>query len=94
MWCNKINRVNYLLTLNKNIMASYGEGTVEIPLNEFWEFVAKYNDIRGAETLYGVPRPHKGNGMIEIDFAFSTECKPVDWAEKSEAQKQWDELDK
>lgn len=68
-----------------------GEATIEIDLIDFWGFV-KQNHPELGETLYGVPRINKAGGLIEIDVAFSQTCHPESWAEKSNAQKQWEEI--
>jgi hypothetical protein len=69
------------------------EGTVEIPMEEFWEFVAKYNSLQSCEIQYGVPRCNKESSRMEIDFAASTECHPMEWSKKPKAVLQW-ELEK
>jgi hypothetical protein len=65
------------------------EGMIEIPLEEFWEFVAKYHP-EGGSPVYGVPRANKGNQCMEIDFAMGTDdvC-PSEWAVKPDALLQW-----
>ena len=70
------------------------EGTIEIPLEEFWEWVQKtYADhMNGMETSYGVPRVNKGNDTLEIDFAAADDGHPSQWAEKPKSVKQWEEL--
>ena len=72
-------------------MALVGEATVEIPLEDFWDFVKTHHpDLY--ETQYGVPRVNIDNKTLEIDVAFSYGCHPTDWAEKSKAELQWIEL--
>lgn len=73
-------------------MALVGEATIEIDLLEFWEWVSKTQHPELKEVLYGVPRINKSNLTMEIDVAFSEYCSPKDWAEKSKAQNQWEEL--
>lgn len=73
-------------------MAIVGESVVEIDLTDFWAFVAKHHP-HFEEVMYGVPRVNKSNGTIEIDTAFGTSCHPTDWAKKSKAQQQWEELE-
>jgi len=74
-------------------MGMTSEGTVYIPLADFWEFVAKYNDTKMSEVAYGVPRINTDNPHeMEIDFAASTEGHPMDWMEKPKAVKQWIDL--
>jgi hypothetical protein len=67
------------------------EGMIEIPLEEFWAFVEKYNTSSGDEVAYGVPRVNKGNHCVEIDFAASSDGPPADWAEPPKAVTQWKE---
>ena len=68
------------------------EGTIEIPLEEFWTWVQHNyaSRLEGMEIVYGVPRIPKGNGTMEIDFAASTEGSPHDWGVKPKAVLQWD----
>lgn len=73
-------------------MAIVGEAMIEIDLVEFWEWVSKTQHPDVGEVLYGVPRINKSNQTMEIDIAFSLSCHPSDWADKSEAQKQWEAL--
>lgn len=69
------------------------EGTIEIDLIEFWEWVTeKHSPVRGGESLYGRPRVDSGALTMEIPFAWSSQCSPNDWAVRSEASKSWDEL--
>jgi hypothetical protein len=72
-------------------VAHDGQGTIYIPLEEFWAFVRKYAPGDGAEEVrFGVPRATDGD--IEIDYAFSTECAPEGWSKKPPAVTQWEEL--
>ena len=72
-------------------MAHDGEGKIYIPLEEFWKFVQKWAPGDGsAEIRFGVPQ-FNDSDMV-IDYAFSTECHPTEWAEKPKAVAQWDEL--
>ena len=75
-------------------MASNGQGTIYIPLDEFWSFVAQYAPKHGGEVLYGLPRITAGGEDLEVDYAFSTECHPDTWAAKPPAVLQWVELRK
>ena len=68
-------------------MAYNGEGTIFIPLDEFWEFVSRYHDFKGAATVFGVPRV-ESNDLV-IDFAFSTGSDPNAWPQKPKAALQW-----
>jgi len=66
------------------------EGTIEIDLVEFYEFIAQHHPKRG-QPAYGVPRVNKGNGTLEIDFAMGTDdVSPYEWAEKPACLKQWE----
>lgn len=67
------------------------EGTIEIDLADFWEWVHKQHADMG-EVCYGVPRVNKGNSTLEIDFAASTDGNPREWAKKPEAVTQWEEI--
>jgi hypothetical protein len=69
-------------------MGANGEGTIYIPLAEFWTFVEKYNPAKCTETLFGVPRVVDED--IVIDYAFSTEDHPSSWAEKPKPASQWE----
>ena len=72
-------------------MAYDGEGTVYIPLEEFWEFVQRYVPVtKGAETAFGVPRVECGD--LVIDYACSTDCHPTEWATPPKAVQQWKDL--
>ena len=72
-------------------MAYDGTGKIYIPLEEFWAFVQKYVPAtEGAEVAFGVPQVNSRD--IMIDYAYSTEGNPNDWAELPEAVKQWKAL--
>ena len=61
------------------------QGTVYIPLEEFWKFVKKFHadfDKDGALIRYGNLR--LANEDLEIDYAFGTEVPPEDWSEPPE----------
>lgn len=73
-------------------MAACYDGTIDIPLEEFWEFVAKYHDKTSGEVAYGVPKVRKGGGYMEISFAVSSEGHPSEWAVKPAAVTEWEEL--
>lgn len=73
-------------------MGMTSEGTVSIPLTEFWKLVADYMDSKTAEIQYGVPCVNTLNDTIDIDFAASTEGHPNDWVEKPKASVQWEKL--
>lgn len=67
------------------------EGTIEIDLVDFWEFVAKYRET-SAEIAYGVPRVNRSNNTMEIDFAESSDGDPAAWSVKPESVTQWEQL--
>jgi hypothetical protein len=75
-------------------MGYYCDGTIEIPLDEFTEFVLQYIPNGPAMTKLGVPKVNVSNGTIEIDFSQNTECWPEDEfdAEKKPVVRQWKEL--
>jgi len=69
------------------------EDMIEISLEDFWQFVAKYHPKEG-QPAYGVPRVNKGNDTLEIDFAMGTDdVSPYEWAEKPQALKQWEGIE-
>lgn len=75
-------------------MGCYGQGTVEIPLEDFWAFTAKYQYVEDCETFYGVPRVNKDNHVIEVDYMYNSSCNPQDEVgfKDSVCKKQWDLL--
>jgi hypothetical protein len=76
-------------------MAFTSEGTIEIDLADFWEWVHKEHlpAPQWAEIEYGVPRVNKSNMTLDIDFAASSERSPADWIQKPKAVTQWNELE-
>lgn len=72
-------------------MTAFYEGVVEIPLDEFWEFVSKFHDKTSGEVAYGVPKVAKGAGTLNVSFAVGYECHPSEWAEKPPAVTEWDD---
>ena len=84
---------NTLIHTEKLQMSFTAEGTIEIDLTEFWEWVHKnYNPYPSAEVQYGVPRVNKSNHTMEIDFAMGTETNPKDWFVKPDVLNQWEQL--
>jgi hypothetical protein len=71
------------------VMAYDAEGSVYIPLEEFWIFAMKYLPKTHAEFAFGKPRIVDDD--IVFDYAASTVCNPKDWAEKPKAITSWDE---
>ena len=72
-------------------MAFTAEGTIEIDLDQFWEWVREEHCPHGTETRFGVPRVNKSNMTLDIDFAAGTENDPASWAVKPKAVTQWEE---
>lgn len=75
-------------------MAHDGEGTIYIPMEELWKLVMQYAPgDGGAEIAFGVPQfPDGTQGDMTVDYAFSTEAHPSEWAKKPKAISQWDDL--
>ena len=74
-------------------MSFTSEGTIEIDLAHFWEWVHKEHlpVSHGTEIRFGVPRVNKSNMTLDIDFAAATDFNPADWAVKPKAVTQWKE---
>jgi hypothetical protein len=60
-------------------------------LEEFWSLISQYVDTDN-EVFFGVPRVNFSNKTIEIDYAYSSDGSPTEWAKAPEAVRQWDEL--
>ena len=73
-------------------MAASYDGTIDIPLEDFWEFVSKYHDKTSGEIAYGVPKFTKSSGYMEISFAVASEGSPSEWAVKPAAVTEWESL--
>ena len=73
-------------------MSYTAEGTIEIDIAEFTEWVYKNYMPKDVEFQLGVPRVNKSNQTFEVDFAMSTDGNPRDWAKTPDAVKQWDAL--
>ena len=73
-------------------MAYWCEGTIELPCEEFEEWLNKYHAPVGKEPIvYGVPRVNKSNQTIEIAFAAgSDDAPPQQWADKPRAIVEWE----
>ena len=76
-------------------MSFSSEGTIEIDLADFWEWVHRMHlpVSHGTEIRFGVPRVNKSNMTLDIDFAAATDNDPGDWAVKPKAVTQWEELE-
>ena len=75
-------------------MASYGEGKVEIPLEEFWAFTRTYIDQKKANIFCGVPSVNIDNQTLELNYMFNSDINPQEEVgfEQSKCKLQWDEL--
>lgn len=73
-------------------MACTYEGVIEIPLEDFWAFVSRYHPHTTGEVVYGVPKPDKGAGTLNIAFAVGDDTHPNQWAVKPEAVTQWEKM--
>lgn len=74
-------------------MAYDAEGTIYIPLADFWDFVRKFHPKFEGEVNYGVPRVST-SGDMEIDYAVGSETAPADWSREPKAVTQWKDLKK
>ena len=67
-----------------------GEGNIEIPLEDFWNFIDKYHEHNIVEIAYGVPFVNKEKQVITLDYAYENEKHPSEWKDKPKCLKQWD----
>ena len=58
-----------------------GQGTVYIPLEEFWNFIKRFHPKMDEAVVRYAHEVRIQNEDLEIDFAFGTETDPLDWAE-------------
>lgn len=67
---------------------SDGTGRIYISVQEWYEFLKKHMPFpASAEFVMSPPRVDvDGEGGIEIDYAYSTDCYPGDWADGSQPQ--------
>lgn len=73
-------------------MAFTFEGTIEIPLEEFYLWAEANYGLGGSyERCYGVPTVNKDNHTIEISVAGSDVSNPAEWLEKPKAVLEWKE---
>lgn len=70
-------------------MAISAEGIIEIPLEEFFNWVSERENLRGYERSFGVPKTNKINQTLEVTFALSDTCDPIDWVEKPKCLLEW-----
>lgn len=76
-------------------MAMAGEGTIEIDIEEIYEFLGKrelkLHYEQGHLVVIGVPRFNRETRQLEIDYAFDSSIPPSDWSVRPKAIKQWEE---
>jgi hypothetical protein len=72
-------------------MALTAEGTLEIPMEEFWNWVFTSYGVGGMVSLYGIPRFNKNTNSIEITVAMGDQTNPNEWATKPKALLEWSE---
>jgi hypothetical protein len=72
-------------------MAFTFEGTIEIPLEEFYSWVGDNYGLRNYRRCYGVPTVNKDNQTIEISVAGSDISNPAEWLEKPKSVLEWKE---
>lgn len=80
-------------------MSFTAEGTVEIDLCDLHAWIVSSGRVPSGsgDSIYGwgPPRLNESNGTLEIDFAMDGNGNsPSTWAEKPNALKQWDNLNK
>ena len=63
-------------------MAYTIEGSLQIPLDEFWDFLSQYLPSNSANTVFGKPVVNVDNGTLDIGFASDTDENPRTWLEK------------
>ncbi len=70
------------------------EGVIEIPLEDYNDFIRRYLPNPKDNLVIGPPRANKGNQTIEVSFAGSghdmDECSPLDWGVPPKAKLEWD----
>lgn len=65
------------------------EGKIEIPAEDFWEFVEKYNPAKDLNCAYGVPKFNTDNDTIDITFAADSMTDPREWIEQPKCLEEW-----
>jgi hypothetical protein len=69
------------------------EGEINIPLEEFWEFVSKYAPQGIGNVMYGVPYIDPDNiHDLTINFVESTYCDPSNEMEPCSVALEWEQL--
>lgn len=66
------------------------EGSIEIPLEDFWRFIGRYGPKTGGYVAYGVPKADKATGTLSVAFAVGDETPPAEWARKPDAVTEWE----
>jgi hypothetical protein len=72
-------------------MALTAEGTLEIPMEEFWDWVVTSYGVKGMVSVYGIPRFNKNTNSIEITVAMGDQTNPNSWATEPKALLEWSE---
>ena len=59
-------------------MIIQGEGTINIAIEDFWEFVKDQEDFRGmGKIIFGYPTIDRNSNTIQVGFAFDTSENPA-----------------
>ena len=67
------------------------EGIIEIPIDDFEEWLLKSMPKMGGVVVFGVPTVNKSNLTIDVAFAVGDEAAPPQsWAKKPLAVTEWD----
>lgn len=61
-------------------MGYHCRGEIEIPLEDWVEFVEQYVPGDEAMTSFGSPTIHEAEEYISVPFALNTQCHPQDEA--------------
>lgn len=70
-------------------MAITGEGTIEIPLEDFWKFLNNYHNHKGDVLVFGVPKTDIEGQCIIVNYAYDSIDSPQEWLEKPKCLKEW-----
>lgn len=74
-------------------MAYRIEGEINIPLEDFWEFVSQYTPKGVGEVMYGVPHIDPNNLYdLKVNFVANTECHPSNESKPNIPQQEWQAL--
>jgi hypothetical protein len=68
------------------------EGVIEIPLEEYVEFVRGFLPNPKDNVIIGPPRASRNNETIEVSFAgtSSVDSPPAEWGIPPKAKLEWD----